>query len=102
MPVDAITPYDVEQLRDELLAAGMSARTVMRHLTVAHGVFRYAMRRHGLPANPASADLVDRPTVRYSGEFVTLDVEQLATLIRAAGCRRTRRCTWTAAQTGLR
>ena len=72
---------------------GLSPRTVVRHLTVAHGVFKYAMRKHGLTRNPASADLVDRPTVRYSGEFVTLDAEQLAALMRAAATRRTPRCT---------
>src|SRR4051794_9682018 len=38
LPVSAITPDDVEQLRDELLTAGLSARTVVRHLTVSHGV----------------------------------------------------------------
>ena len=59
----------------------------MRHLTVAHGVFKYAMRKHGLTRNPASADLVDRPTVRYSGEFTTLDPEQLGALLRAAATR---------------
>jgi integrase len=101
LPVDAITPDDVEHLRDELLASGVSARTAVRHLTVARGVFRFAVRRHGLTANPASADLVDRPTVRYSGEFVTLDVEQLAALMGAAGSAQDAALYLTAAQTGL-
>jgi integrase len=102
MPVDAITSGDVEQMRDELIAAGLSPRTVVRHLTVAHGVFKYAMRRHGLTSNPASADLVDRPTVRYSGEFQALDPEQLAALIRAADTEQDAVLYLTAAQTGLR
>jgi integrase len=101
-PVDTITADDVEQLRDELLATDLSPRTVVRHLTVAHGVFRYAMRRHGLTTNPASADLVDRPPVRYSGEFQTLDPEQLAALVRAAGNPQDATLYLTAAQTGLR
>ncbi len=89
-------------LRDELLATDLSARTVVRHLTVAHGVFRYAMRRHGLTSNPASADLVDRPSVRYSGEFHTLDAEQLAALVRAANSLQDATLYLTAAQSGLR
>ncbi|HEY7621444.1 MAG TPA: site-specific integrase [Solirubrobacteraceae bacterium] len=84
MPVDAITPADVEDLRDELLQTDLSARTVVRHLTVAHGVFKHAIRKHGLERNPAAADLVDRPNVNYSGEFRTLDAEQLASLVRHA------------------
>jgi integrase len=101
-PVDAVTPDHVERLRDELAAAGLSPRTVVRHLTVAHGVFKHAMRRHGLERNPASADLVDRPTVRYSGEFVTLDSEQLAALVRAAADTQDAAMFLTAAQTGMR
>jgi integrase len=102
-PVDAVTPADVERLRDELIEAGtVSPRTVVRHLTVAHGVFKHAMRRHGLDRNPANAELVDRPTVRYSGEFMTLDAEQLAALVRAAPSAQDAALYLTAAQTGLR
>ena len=101
-PVDAIRADDVEALRDELMASDVSPRTVVRHLTVAHGVFKYAMRKYGLARNPASADLVDRPTVRYSGEFRTLDTEQLAALIRAAASTQDAALYLTAAQTGLR
>ena len=46
LPIEAIAAEDVEALRDELLAAGLSARTVVRHLTVAHGVFRFAFSSH--------------------------------------------------------
>ena len=49
-PVDTIRANDVEALRDELMASDVSPRTVVRHLTVAHGVFKYAMRKYGLPA----------------------------------------------------
>lgn len=84
LPLAAIQPADVVKLRDDLMGAGLSARTVVRHLTVAHGVFKYAVREYGLARNPASAELVDRPTVRYSGEFVTLDADELAALARHA------------------
>ena len=61
--VIAITPADVEAPRDDLMASGkLSPRTVVRDLTVATGVFKHAMRKHGVTRNPASADLVDRPT----------------------------------------
>ena len=102
LPVSAITPNDVERLRDELMGQELSARTVVRHLTVAHGVFKHAMRKHGLTRNPASADLVDRPTVRYSGDFDTLDPEQLAALMRAADTPQDAALYLTAAQAGLR
>ena len=36
-PVDAIHANEVEALRDALMASGVSPRTVVRHLTVAHG-----------------------------------------------------------------
>jgi integrase len=101
-PVSAIRPADVERLRDDLMAAGLSARTVVRHLTVAHGVFKHAVRAHGLARNPASAELVDRPTVRYSGEFDTFDADELAALARAAADEQDAALYLAAAMTGLR
>ena len=101
-PVMSITPQDVEALRDELMATDLAPRTVVRHLTVAHGVFKFAMRRHGLTRNPASAELVDRPSVAYSGEFVTVTGEELAGLARAAADAQDATLYLTAAMTGLR
>jgi len=101
-PVRAITPVDVAKLRDECMAQGLSARTVVRHLTVAHGVFKHAVREHGLARNPASAELVDRPTVRYTGGFDTFDADELAALARAAGDAQDATLFLTAAMTGLR
>jgi len=63
--VASITSDEIEEYRDELLAGGrLSARTVVRHLTVLHGVLKRPMRRWGLPGNPASAEAVERPPVR--------------------------------------
>jgi integrase len=101
-PITAITVRDVEQLRDDLMKSGLRPRTVVRYLSVMHGVLKLAMRRHGLMRNVASADLVDRPTVRYSGEFVTLDGEQLAALVRAAENVQDEVLYLTAAYTGMR
>jgi integrase len=100
--VASIAPAELAAMRDELLAAGLKPRTVVRHLTVAHGVFKYAMREHGLTRNPASAELVDRPTVRYSGGFVAFDAEELAALARHAGDEQDAALYLTAAMTGLR
>lgn len=110
-PIDSIAPADVAELRDDLLATRredrpdgptLSARTVVRHLTVAHGVFKHAVREHGLARNPASAELVDRPTVRYSGDFTALDAEELAALVRAADDEQAGTLYMAAAMTGLR
>lgn len=101
-PVHAIAPADVEQLRDEILGSGVSSRTVVRHLTVAHGVFRHAVRAYGLTRNPASSELVDRPTVRYSGEFSAVDAEGLAALCRAAETPQDAALFLTAGMAGLR
>ena len=100
--VGSITPSEVASLRDELMAGGLSPRSVVRHLTVAHGVFKHAVRAHGLARNPASAELVDRPTVAYSGEFDTFDADELAALARAAEGEQDAALYLTAAYTGLR
>jgi len=92
----------VEQVGDELLKARMCTPTVARHLTVAHSVFRHAMRAHGLERDPASAELVDRPTVRCSGGFQPVDAEQLAALCRAAETPQDATLFLTAAMAGLR
>jgi len=101
-PVASIQPAEIAAMRDELTRAGLAPRTVVRHLTVAHGVFRHAVREHGLMRNPASAEMVDRPTVRYSGEFQTLEAEELAALARAASDPQDAALYLTAAWTGLR
>jgi integrase len=102
-PVVSIRSAEVEALRDELLAAGLAPRTVVRHLTVTHGIFKHAMRKHGLGTNPASAELVDRPSVKYTGEFTTLNPsDELPALIRAAYNDRDAVLYRTAAMTGLR
>jgi integrase len=103
LPVDNIGPDVIEAYRDELLAAGrLSNRTIVRHLAVLHGVFKRAARKWGLESNPAAADLVDRPTVRYSGDFEALDREELEALARAAASEQDAAIYLTAAFTGLR
>src|ERR1700742_3711874 len=73
LPVEDVTPDHVDAYKEALVAEGrVSARVIVRHLTVLHGIFKRAARKWGLQCNPASADLVERPRVVYSGEFDTL------------------------------
>lgn len=102
-PLDAVTPDLIDSYKEKLIAEGrLSARVIVRHLTVLHGVFKRAGRVWGLQRNPASADLVERPRVVYTGEFDTLDREELEALARAARDRQDAAIYLTAAYTGLR
>ncbi len=101
--LDAITADDIERYRDRLLLEGrLSARTVVRHLTVLHGIFKRAKRVYGLTHNPAAAELVERPQVVYTGEFDTFDREELDLLIGAAESAQDAAIYRVAAFTGLR
>jgi integrase len=83
LPIEDVTPDQIDAYKERLIAGGkLSNRTIVRHLTVLHGIFKRAKRVWGLSDNPASADLVERPRVVYTGEFDTFDgteVDQLAT-----------------------
>ena len=67
-PITAITAEAIEDYRDRLMANDrapgqgrgrkLSNRTIVRHLTVLHGIFKRAKRKWGLAENPASADMV--------------------------------------------
>jgi integrase len=102
-PLESITPDDVDAYKEGLIAEGrLSNRTIVRHLTVLHGVFKHAGRAYGLERNPASADLVERPRVVYSGEFDTFDGEEVELLAAHAEDRQDAAIYRTAAYTGLR
>jgi len=101
--LDDVTPADVERYRDRLLDAGeLSNRTIVRHLTVLHGIFRRAKRVWGLRDNPAGAEVVERPRVVYSGEFDTFDRSEIDRLAVAAECPQDAALYKVAAFTGLR
>jgi len=103
MPIEAITADDVDAYKEDLLGEGrLSNRTILRHLTVLHGVFRRARRVWGLKDNPASADLVERPPVRYSGAFEMLRPDQVTELSTLAERPQDGALYLTAAFTGLR
>ena len=84
-PVEQITPDAIDAYKERLIAGGrLSNRSIVRHLTVLHGVFKRAKRVWKLRDNPASADLVERPKVVYTGEFDTFDGNEIERLVVAA------------------
>jgi integrase len=101
--LEAITPDAIDAYKERLIAEGkLSSRTIVRHLTVLHGIFKRAKRKWGLKENPASADLVERPKVVYSGEFDTFDRDELERLAAAAESPQDATLYLTAPFTGLR
>lgn len=80
----------------------MSARVIVRHLTVLHGIFKRAKRVWKIAENPASADLVERPKVVYTGEFDTFDRDEVELLAAGAADRQDAAIYRVAAFTGLR
>jgi integrase len=103
LELEAITPDLIDAYKEKLIAAGkLSNRTIVRHLTVLHGIFKRAKRKWGLRDNPASADLVERPKVVYTGEFDTFDPDEIERLAAAAGSDQDAALYKVAAFTGLR
>jgi integrase len=102
-PLEAITPDMIDSYKEDLIAEHrLSNRTIVRHLTVLHGIFKRAKRVWGLQSNPAAAELVERPKVTYTGEFDTLDPDEIKQLAAAAGDERDAAIYKTAAFSGLR
>ncbi len=102
-PLESITPDMIDVYKERLIGEGrLSARVIVRHLTVLHGVFKRAKRVWGLAENPASADLVERPKVVYTGEFETLDRDEIELLTTAAADAQDAGVYKVAAYTGLR
>lgn len=101
--LDAITADDIDAYKEARLKDGkLSNRTIVRHLTVLHGIFKRAKRVWGLKDNPASADLVERPRVVYTGEFDTFDRDEIEQLVAAASNPQDAVLYRAAAFTGLR
>ena len=102
-PLESITPDAIDAYKERLIAEGkLSNRTIVRHLTVLHGVFKRAKRAYGLTENPASADLVERPKVTYTGEFDTFDADEIELLAASAADQQDAAIYRVAAFTGLR
>ena len=83
--IDTITPDLIDAYKERLISEGrLSARVIVRHLAVLHGIFKRAARAYGLDRNPASADLVERPRLVYTGEFDTFSGDEVELLASAA------------------
>ena len=82
-PLEAITAERIEVFRQRLLSEGqLSRRTVQKSLVLLHGVLKRARWLKWIPTNPAEE--VERVSVRRSGEFNVLSVEQLEAVAREA------------------
>jgi integrase len=101
--LDTVTPDAIDAYKERLIAEGrLSARTIVRHLTVLHGIFKRAKRVWGLAENPAGADMVERPKVTYTGEFDTFDRDEVELLAAHADDEQDAAIYRVAAYTGLR
>jgi integrase len=120
MPVDAITPDCIDDYKEKLLAGWrrergedgtlawvlreqpLSNRTIVRHLVVLNGIFKRAKRKRWVSDNPASAEMVERPPVVYTGEFDTYTRDEVELLAAHAKDAQDAAIIRTAAYTGLR
>lgn len=101
--VDEITADDVDTYKEILLAEGrLSNRTIVRHLVVLNGIFKRAHRKGWVADNPATADMVERPLVSYTGEFDTFTRDEVELLAAHAAHAQDAAIFRTAAYTGLR
>jgi integrase len=101
--IESITPDMIDAYKERLIAEGrLSNRVIVRHLTVLHGVFKRAGRVWGLERNPASADLVERPKVVYTGEYRAYEPEEVELLVSHTHDEQDAAIFRTAAYTGLR
>jgi integrase len=101
--IDAITPDDIDVYKERLIAERrLSNRTIVRHLSVLHGIFKRARRVWKLVDNPASADYIERPQVVYTGAFDTFTWDEVELLATHAESRQEAALYRTAAYTGLR
>jgi integrase len=99
--VDKITTDDVESYRRRLVREGrLSPRTINKSLVLLHGVFKLAVKRHGLPSNPVEG--AERQPQRRSGDFRVLDPGEVALLASRAENAQDAALYTVAAFTGLR
>ncbi len=78
----------------------LSARSINKSLVLLHGIFKLAVRRHGLRTNPVAA--AERQPQRRSGDFTVLDPGGVALLATKAENAQDAALYTVAAFTGLR
>lgn len=81
--LDRIEPADVERYLRDKLAAGLAPATVIHHVTILGGLFRFAVKRGWASSNPVA--MVDRPRQRprSRGRLRFLHREEVEALLRA-------------------
>lgn len=95
-----VTAEMVERFRDALVDEDLSDRTVNKYLTVLHGIFVWAQRRHRLASNPV-ANVERRPRTKR-GNIDVFSHEEVLAVVRAAASKQDGSVYLTAALTGLR
>lgn len=100
-PIEDITTADVDAYRARLVKDGrLSPRTINKSLALLHGVFKRAVRTHGLSSNPVAA--AERQPEKRSGEFRVLEPNEVALLANNAASQQDAAIYTVAAFTGLR
>ena len=99
--LEEINVDTLERWRDGYIAArSPSNRTLLKYTIALGGIFKRAMRVHGLPNNPAA--LMERPRLRRTKEITVLSAPEVHALARAAASPEDATLFLTAAFTGLR
>jgi len=100
-PIEDITTTDVDAYRERLVRKGkLSPRTINLTLVLLHGIFKLAVRRHGLSTNPVAS--AERQPQHRSGDFQVLDPGEVALLASKAENAQDAALLTVAAFTGLR
>lgn len=90
--LDKITTADLERLRDQLLADGLSARTVNKTRQLLSNIFGFAVRSDAYPlveSNPATAvEKVKEARPARIDYYEAHEVEHLARVLREGGHRK--------------
>lgn len=98
-PIEEITTAHVESLKAELLGR-VSHTTTRKVLVILHAIMARAKRRGWIATNPC--EHAERVTVKRSEDTITLEVEQVLAVARAAATEQLGRLIVVAAFTGLR
>ena len=99
--LEDITVDTLERWRDGYTKERHPAnRTLLKYTIALGGIFKRAMRVHGLPNNPAS--LMERPRLRRTNEITVLSAAEVRLLTAAAASTEDATIFLTAAFTGLR
>lgn len=81
-PLEKIRPKHVESYITAKARDGLAVKTVTNHLNLAHGVFRFAMKRGWATSNPVAA--TDRPRAPHVDPDIRfLSPEEFEALLRA-------------------